>query len=114
MRPGDLLYRWAKGCYPSLLHRIHDEGHSIGTHTQDHPLKRRSIERMKREIDDGIESVGRALGGGRPPPPCEPTNRRAAPGTRRRPTQFLYFLRPTSCANSPGLSGVAKGRRNPG
>ena len=48
--------------YPSLLHRIHDEGHSIGTHTQDHPLKLRSIERMKREIDDGIESVGRALG----------------------------------------------------
>jgi len=48
--------------YPSLLRRVHDEGHSIGTHTQDHRLKLRSIERMKQEIDDGIESVGRALG----------------------------------------------------
>jgi len=48
--------------YPSLLRRVHDEGHSIGTHTQDHRLKLRSVERMKREIDEGIESVGRALG----------------------------------------------------
>ncbi len=48
--------------YPSLLRRVHDEGHSIGTHTQDHRLKLRSVERMKPEIDGGIESVGRALG----------------------------------------------------
>ena len=48
--------------YPPLLRRIRDEGHSIGTHTQDHPLKSLSVERMKREIDDGIGSVGRALG----------------------------------------------------
>ena len=48
--------------YPSLLRRVHDEGHSIGTHTQDHRLKLRSIDRMKQEIDDGIESVSRALG----------------------------------------------------
>jgi peptidoglycan/xylan/chitin deacetylase (PgdA/CDA1 family) len=48
--------------YPSLLRRVHDEGHSIGTHTQDHRLKLRSIDRMKQEIDDGIESVSRAMG----------------------------------------------------
>jgi peptidoglycan/xylan/chitin deacetylase (PgdA/CDA1 family) len=48
--------------YPLLLRRIRHDGHSIGTHTQDHPLKSLSMERMKREIDDGIESVGRALG----------------------------------------------------
>jgi peptidoglycan/xylan/chitin deacetylase (PgdA/CDA1 family) len=48
--------------YPPLLRRVHDEGHSIGTHTQDHRLKFRSTEKIKQEIDDGIESVGRALG----------------------------------------------------
>jgi len=48
--------------YPYLVRRVHDEGHSIGTHTQDHPLKSLPLERMKREIDDGIESVGRSLG----------------------------------------------------
>jgi peptidoglycan/xylan/chitin deacetylase (PgdA/CDA1 family) len=48
--------------YPYLLRRVRDEGHSIGTHTQDHPLKSLPVERMKQEIDDGIESVGRALG----------------------------------------------------
>jgi len=48
--------------YPALLRRIHDEGHSIGTHTQDHPLKPLPAERMKREIDGGIESVVRVLG----------------------------------------------------
>src|SRR6266704_3287017 len=37
VRPGDVLYRWADGGQLSILtvRRIHDEGHSIGTHTQD-------------------------------------------------------------------------------
>jgi peptidoglycan-N-acetylglucosamine deacetylase len=48
--------------YPSLLRRVHDDGHSLGTHTQDHHLKLHSLERIKQEIDEGIESVDRALG----------------------------------------------------
>jgi peptidoglycan-N-acetylglucosamine deacetylase len=49
--------------HPSLVRRAYDEGHSIGTHTQDHPVRALSTERMQREIDDGIQSTNEALGG---------------------------------------------------
>jgi peptidoglycan/xylan/chitin deacetylase (PgdA/CDA1 family) len=48
--------------YPQLVRKAYDEGHTIGTHTQTHPLKRLPVDAMEREIDDGIASVGRALG----------------------------------------------------
>jgi peptidoglycan/xylan/chitin deacetylase (PgdA/CDA1 family) len=50
--------------YPDGVRKLRDAGHSIGTHTQDHPLgmDRMSIERAKQEIDDGIASVKSALG----------------------------------------------------
>jgi peptidoglycan/xylan/chitin deacetylase (PgdA/CDA1 family) len=50
--------------YPAGVRKLRDAGHSIGTHTQDHPLTmdRMSIERAKQEIDDGIASVKTALG----------------------------------------------------
>jgi peptidoglycan/xylan/chitin deacetylase (PgdA/CDA1 family) len=50
--------------FPEGVRKLRDEGHSIGTHTQDHPLgmKRMSIERARQEIDDGIASVKAALG----------------------------------------------------
>jgi peptidoglycan/xylan/chitin deacetylase (PgdA/CDA1 family) len=50
--------------YPEGVRKLRDAGHSIGTHTQDHPLRmnRMPFERAKQEIDDGIASVKAALG----------------------------------------------------
>src|SRR6202140_1154319 len=50
--------------YPDGVRKLRDAGHSIGTHTQDHPLTmdRMSIERARQEIDDGIASVKSVLG----------------------------------------------------
>src|SRR5450432_2906935 len=49
---------------PEGVRKLRDAGHSIGTHTQNHPLgmNRMSIERARQEIDDGIASVKSALG----------------------------------------------------
>lgn len=51
---------------PEGVRKLRDAGHTIGTHTQDHPLSMNhmSIERAKQEIDDGIASVKAALGDG--------------------------------------------------
>src|SRR3984893_10451446 len=50
--------------YPEGVRKLRDAGHTIGTHTQDHPLgmNRLPIERARQEIDDGIASVKAALG----------------------------------------------------
>lgn len=50
--------------FPEGVRKLRDAGHTIGTHTQDHPLSMNhmSIERAKQEIDDGIASVKAALG----------------------------------------------------
>src|ERR1700677_1919529 len=50
--------------FPEGVRKLRDAGHSIGTHTQDHPLtmNRMPIERARQEIDDGIASVKAALG----------------------------------------------------
>ncbi|THD67214.1 MAG: polysaccharide deacetylase family protein [Bradyrhizobium sp.] len=50
--------------YPEGIRKLRDEGHSIGAHSQSHPLNmnRMSLERAKQEIDDGIASVKTALG----------------------------------------------------
>ena len=45
-----------------LVWQIRAAGHTIGTHTQNHPLHRMSPERAAYEIDAGIASVGAALG----------------------------------------------------
>ena len=49
---------------PEGVRRLRDAGHSIATHSQDHPLtmNHMSIERARQEIDDGIASVKAALG----------------------------------------------------
>src|SRR5258705_5056681 len=49
---------------PEGVRKLRDAGHSIGTHTQNHPagMKRMSIERARPEIDDAIASVKTALG----------------------------------------------------
>jgi peptidoglycan/xylan/chitin deacetylase (PgdA/CDA1 family) len=50
--------------FPNLLRREFAEGHSIGTHTQNHPLnfQRASLTTVEEEVDEGIASVSAALG----------------------------------------------------
>jgi peptidoglycan/xylan/chitin deacetylase (PgdA/CDA1 family) len=49
--------------FPSVVRRIHEEGHTIGTHTEHHPLRMQKlpIEKIRAEIDRGIADVGGAL-----------------------------------------------------
>lgn len=49
--------------YPDELRRIYAEGHTIGTHSQNHPLifDRMAIEDVQREIEDGIASTAVVL-----------------------------------------------------
>jgi peptidoglycan/xylan/chitin deacetylase (PgdA/CDA1 family) len=50
--------------YPATVRRMHAEGHTIGTHSQDHPSRFQSLsgEKLQHEIDQGIAAVGAALG----------------------------------------------------
>jgi peptidoglycan/xylan/chitin deacetylase (PgdA/CDA1 family) len=50
--------------FPQTLRQVLNEGHSIGTHSQNHPLTfdQMPFDSAKREIDDGIASVTWALG----------------------------------------------------
>ena len=50
--------------FPDMVRQIYNAGHTIGTHSQNHPLTfdRMSPERAEREITDGIASVTAALG----------------------------------------------------
>ncbi|MFI4983042.1 MAG: polysaccharide deacetylase family protein, partial [Nevskiales bacterium] len=49
---------------PYLVRRIYNEGHSIGTHTQNHPLaiQHMAMQGVERQVDGGIDSVDAALG----------------------------------------------------
>ncbi len=50
--------------YPDVVRRIYEAGHSIGTHSEDHPsrFQKLSVEKVRQEIDQGIADVGAALG----------------------------------------------------
>jgi len=50
--------------YPATVRRIFDEGHTIGTHSENHPsrMARLPVEKIRQEIDQGIADVGTALG----------------------------------------------------
>jgi peptidoglycan-N-acetylglucosamine deacetylase len=50
--------------HPALVRRIYEEGHAIGTHTEDHPLRmsKMGADKVRWEIDQGIADVGAALG----------------------------------------------------
>lgn len=50
--------------YPEGVRKLVAAGHSVGTHSQNHPLtmNKMPIERAKQEIDEGIASVKSALG----------------------------------------------------
>jgi peptidoglycan-N-acetylglucosamine deacetylase len=52
--------------FPEGVRQLRDAGHSIGTHTQNHPLNmnRMPLERARQEIDDGIAATRDALGDG--------------------------------------------------
>src|SRR6202011_252280 len=51
---------------PEGVRKLRDAGHSIGSHSQNHPLTfhKMSVDQAKQEIDDGIASVTAALGDG--------------------------------------------------
>lgn len=53
--------------HPDAARRIYNAGHTIGTHSQNHPLTFDQISdvRAEHEIDDGIASVAAALGDGK-------------------------------------------------
>ena len=74
--------------FPEGVRKVRDAGHSVGTHTQNHPTSfdKFSIERARQEIDDGIASVTAALGdGGGLTPFFRP------PGLRRSPAVEDYL-----------------------
>ena len=50
--------------YPWVLRRMYNEGHTIGTHSLDHPLgfEHLSLPRVEREVDGGIALVDAAIG----------------------------------------------------
>jgi peptidoglycan-N-acetylglucosamine deacetylase len=50
--------------YPAVVRRIYESGHSIGTHSEDHPsgFQKLPIEKVRQEIDEGIADVSAALG----------------------------------------------------
>src|SRR5215831_13849714 len=50
--------------YPAVVRRIYEEGHTIGTHSEDHPTRfgQLPVEKMRHEIDWGISDVSAALG----------------------------------------------------
>jgi peptidoglycan/xylan/chitin deacetylase (PgdA/CDA1 family) len=53
--------------YPAVVRRAYEEGHTIGTHSEDHPLRfgQLPVEKIRHEIDWGISDVSAALGGPR-------------------------------------------------
>ena len=50
--------------YPSIVRRIYNAGHTIGTHSQNHPLafQHLSLQRAENQITGGFASVDAALG----------------------------------------------------
>lgn len=53
--------------HPDLVRRIYNSGHTIGTHSEDHPyaFKRLPAQRVQQEVEEGIASVDAALGDAR-------------------------------------------------
>jgi len=50
--------------FPEGVKRLRAEGHTIGTHSEDHPLsfERMPLDKVAKEVDDGIASVKATLG----------------------------------------------------
>jgi peptidoglycan/xylan/chitin deacetylase (PgdA/CDA1 family) len=49
--------------FPAVVRRIHEEGHTIGAHTEHHPsrMDKLPINKVRTEIDVGIANIGAAL-----------------------------------------------------
>jgi peptidoglycan-N-acetylglucosamine deacetylase len=65
MRKGDVFPVGGMArAHPSTVRRIFAEGHTIGTHSEDHPPRfgKLSPELVEWEIDKGILDAGAALG----------------------------------------------------
>ncbi|HTT48922.1 MAG TPA: polysaccharide deacetylase family protein [Pseudolabrys sp.] len=50
--------------YPWVLRRMYNDGHTIGTHSLDHPLgfERLALPRVEHEVEGGIANVDNAIG----------------------------------------------------
>ena len=50
--------------FPATVRRIYEEGHTIGTHSEDHPTRfgQLPVQKMRHEIDWGISDVSASLG----------------------------------------------------
>jgi peptidoglycan/xylan/chitin deacetylase (PgdA/CDA1 family) len=50
--------------FPAVVKRLYQDGHVLGTHSEDHPLRfgQQPIEKMRWEIDRGIADVSAAVG----------------------------------------------------
>jgi peptidoglycan-N-acetylglucosamine deacetylase len=50
--------------FPATVRRIYEAGHTIGTHSEDHPprFQKLPLDKLRWEIDQGIADVGAALG----------------------------------------------------
>lgn len=65
-----LVGRQAHG-HPEGVRRVRDAGHTVATHTQNHPvgMNHLPLDRSRQEIEQGIASVTAALGDGTAPAP---------------------------------------------
>jgi peptidoglycan/xylan/chitin deacetylase (PgdA/CDA1 family) len=50
--------------YPATVRRVYNEGHTIASHSQNHPLifTKLTLSRAEQEVDQGIQSITAALG----------------------------------------------------
>ncbi len=50
--------------YPDMVKKIYEAGHTIGTHSQNHPLRfeHMALPAVQKEVDEGIASIAAALG----------------------------------------------------
>src|SRR5260221_3729982 len=48
--------------YPWMVRRVYDEGHTVANHTQNHPIRKMSVDQAAREIQEGFASLREAIG----------------------------------------------------
>ena len=48
--------------YPWTVRRVYDEGHTVASHTQNHPVRKMSVAQAAREIEEGFASLREAIG----------------------------------------------------
>src|SRR5262249_14412799 len=47
---------------PWMVRRVYDEGHTVANHTQNHPIRKMSVDLATREIEEGFASLRTAIG----------------------------------------------------